>query len=99
MQIIKHAAIPEVVQVVKPETFDLIGLSATDMAILLITLGSRAYVHEIPCEIYGLVRGALGVDSNGGIDRVVMSPVNPDVMYSYRIPREKVEDILSRRTK
>lgn len=43
MQIIKHAAIAEVVAVVgKPETFDLIGLTAEQMAVLFILIGNSS---------------------------------------------------------
>lgn len=62
MQIIKHAAIPEVVAVAAiPEKFDLIGLSAEQMAVLFILCGNCSGSASSN-GIYDVVQEALNVD-------------------------------------
>lgn len=54
MQIVKHE---KVVEVVKPETFDLIGLTPEQMAVLFILTGNSS---GWPCGLYQAVQDALG---------------------------------------
>lgn len=62
MEIIKHAKVNEVVAVVgKPETFDLIGLSPEQMAVLFILTGNSSG-SGASCGLYDKIHEALDIN-------------------------------------
>lgn len=103
MQVVKHDAKPAVTQIVtvspgSPETFDLIGLSETDMALLLLVLGCRDHTSEVPSELYDTIESALGAGNpTEGLDRIVMKTSKPNELYSYRVSLASVQAVLDRR--
>ncbi len=105
MRVVKYDAKPAVTETVVvsaalPETFDLIGLSETDMALLLLVLGCRAHTSEVPSELYDTIESALGAGNpTEGLDRIVMKTSKPTELYSYRVPLASVQAILARRTR
>lgn len=102
MQAIKHAPTDAVVQVVtpaKPETFDLIGLSVDDMALLLVVLGHRAGTIGLPNGLYDTIYDALDMSDHGGYSVQSSNTTGQGKLFSYTVTADAIERVKAMRNK
>lgn len=102
MQAIKHAATAAVVQVVtpaQPETFDLIGLTVEDMALLLVVLGHRAGTLSVPSQLYDVIYDALDMSDHGGYSMQSSNATGQGKLFSYTITADAIDRVKSMRNK
>lgn len=102
MQAIKHTAAEAVVQVVtpaQPETFDLVGLTVDDMALLLVVLGHRAGTLSMPSKLYDVVYDALDMSDHGGYSMQSSNTTGQGKLFSYTVTADAIDRVKAMRNK